>query len=282
MRGGWSGSSDHWRLRRLRDGRVVGWRATFRRAEKDGRFRGLEVDLVRAANGRTTILWEHWTLDASATHGSYEAGLFPAAPRRRVRLETIWDTDIELDNRNLSVKQRPLGPMGRTIESKSPAPDNYIPEGLLPLTCVLVARDRTEAQFKLILNHELPRKLRHGFSTVPRFIDVKIRYLAPPKGAVQGTAAAAEVTLGPAARPMDKYTHLYDETGKTLVVLRGRAVAESAATWPEVRREFPTAIVPLRMLAEVLKFPLPASLTAPAEPSPETPPSPAPEPTASR
>ena len=33
----WRGSSDHGRLRRLRDGRVVGWRATVRRAGGGGR-----------------------------------------------------------------------------------------------------------------------------------------------------------------------------------------------------------------------------------------------------
>ena len=270
------GTTDRWMLHRGPAGQIIGWRLQLIRAEKDGHFHGLDVSVLPSPTGSPKILWEEWRLDGSAKQGEYIAGRLESD---RVRRSRSPDTSIKLDNGYLTVQQRALG---HTIKSESSAPGNYIPEGMLSLVCLQVARNKTRGRFNFILNSELPQKLRGGYSTLPPFVDVRIQHLPRLKHQVQGAVAAAVATYATRedqGRLIHHFTHVFDNTGKTLAILldletgggRRHPLVSTwlAATRAEVQEKFPPAVEQLRRLGKELSFPLPQTVVGPPQPAPK-------------
>jgi hypothetical protein len=125
-----------WYLVQDASGRAVGYMVRLRKPD-DKDYSGLT--LTRMGNAQQG---ESWTLDAAATEGSYTATIGGRA---------VADTQITLHDGQVTVTQPWEGGTGR---ASSPAPENYIPEGLLWLVVAEVSRTAAEARFCFIYNPE--------------------------------------------------------------------------------------------------------------------------------
>jgi len=100
------------------------------------------------------LLLEQWTLSSDARRGAY------SGPTGTVEPST---TTILLENGKASVVQNTR----RGIKAaESPAPDNYIPEGMQRLVVQQVARSGKQAVFSGILNSEAIAAGRVRFATI--------------------------------------------------------------------------------------------------------------------
>ena len=239
----WRGFKQRWILRQdPASEKPSGWRCELIVAGDDGWFHGLDVER------NDKITWELWKLDKSATEGTYRAGGLLSVQRR---LRARDDTKIRMDRGVVTVWQR-LDI--QFVESQAPAPDNYLPEGMLPLVRRVVAIQKTHAKFKIILNQVLP----DPESGQPRFINVDMRCLPQPsKGATD-----IRISMSYGGRPAEAYkTYAFDEAGTWLGSYDGKhdRPSERTATYPEIRKAFPQAGAYLRTLIDELKFPIPES-----------------------
>jgi len=153
----------HWRLIHAADA-PVGWEATIRQVTDDGRFAGLRAIVVP---GVRTILGR-WTLNADATAGQYAGSAVSAKGERT-------DTASQLADGHVAVTQHHLG-----LTARSPAPDNYLPEGMMDLVVRRVAQTRADAQFASVFDE------RPNTAGYVEFGTVRVRYRG--RADVEGTA----------------------------------------------------------------------------------------------
>ena len=122
------------------DSKALGWEAHVRAGSDDGSFVGMNLHVI----GATSAI-ENWALNADATQGKYLA--VERAGRR-----ILAHTKITLADGQVNVLQ----PMHReppgTFKAASPAPANYLPEGMYELVISQVAAKGADAQFKLVFN----------------------------------------------------------------------------------------------------------------------------------
>jgi len=210
------------------DGRPVAWRAMARRRAQgaDLPFVGADV-LVRPGLYQAT---ETWALNADATAGSYSAAERVAGERLRV--------DIVLADGQVTVTQQ----QGMIIlRASSPAPRNYLPEGLMQTVAAAVAERRTAARFKLVFNERLNREgfVHFGWALVA--------------DAGQGPAGARKVRLATSRAGADSGV-IYEiaPDGRVAAIDTGDArwvrvgVEEVAAVFPDAPRRVQALLGPAR------------------------------------
>ena len=251
----WRGFKQRWFLRQdPTTEQPNGWRCEIILAGDDGSFHGLNVQRDQA------YTWERWKLNRSATEGTYHAGqVFSIQGRLRPRN----DTEIQMDHGIVTVRQR--GGL-QFVESQAPTPDNYVPEGMLPLVRRVVALKKTHAKVKVILN-QLPPDPNSG---QPRFVDFDMRCLPhPSKGATDIRVAAS---YGGQPLGEEGYaTYAFDEGGTLRAVYQDKHEhpSERIVKYPEIRKAFPKAGTYIRSVIDELdkiqklKFPIPESRKPP-------------------
>lgn len=231
-----------WYLRH-QGGAVLGWRLVLVIRQADGTFTGLEANLSRSLRSPATFEghWERWQLDNHATRGRYIAGSVRVGPRL---WELKQDTSIDLADGAVTVVQQDAKGLAR--RSTGPTDENYLPEGTILLAQRLIAKRRTNAQFRLIFNELLPRGTR------PRFETRTFRYLAEPSETVPGAVATVE---GESAltgfMPQEAY---FDEHGRLLQVITGKVRLTSAGLG-QIQRYFPDVLDYVRQIHSETGFP---------------------------
>lgn len=233
----WWDRSPHsqWFLIR-RNGEVIGWDVRLRLPLGDGGFEGLKLRIFRAQE-RSGGSWEYWQLNADATSGEYLSGDLAFGEGRLV---TSTNTSIVQEEGAIQTEQSSqVGPR----RSKAEVPENYIPEGTLPLVRRLVAEEGAEAAFRMVFNEQLPQGSRTTFGVV------RMNGRSPSEQErAQDAAYAVENVLITLDGSDSGETYLLDEQGRTvgIVAERIRIDAVSAA---EVAAEFPEAPDVVRTLA---------------------------------
>lgn len=127
-----------------KDGRQIGWRVSVRRRGAGGSHEGLRL----ISYGRSKH-WEHWVIDEKGREGRYIAGdlrVVRGSPHAR------WHPTVTITLSNGRVKMQQPG----NVRSEAPAPENYVPEGMLELACYVAGRRDAKAQFALIFNGDKP------------------------------------------------------------------------------------------------------------------------------
>jgi len=173
----------HWRLIHAADA-PVGWQATMRRRTDEGQFAGLKAVVVP---GGWSIL-ERWTLSADATAGQY-AGSATSAKGERA------DTSSQLADGHVAVTQHHFA-----LTARSPAPDNYLPEGMMDLAVRRVAQTRADAQFASVFDE------RPNTAGYVEFGTVRVRYC----GRAEADGAAVDVVEVSGVRGGTRYRVRYE------------------------------------------------------------------------
>jgi hypothetical protein len=131
-----SQESSRWYLVRDSAGRSVGYMVRARKPVEKGHS---GLTLMRMGNVQHG---ESWALDAAATQGSYTSTIGGRG---------VLDTQITLRDDQVTVSRPWEGGSGKAT---SPAPGNYIPEGLMPLIVAEVSRTAAETRFCFIYDPE--------------------------------------------------------------------------------------------------------------------------------
>jgi hypothetical protein len=135
-----------WYLRRGPDGKAVGWSTEQREPTDDG-YRGRRIARVGA-----TLYRETWAIDAAARTGRYSAdtSALIRSPGRPVPVpRRVRSTSIDLGDGRVEVRQEQPG---SAEAASAPAPENYIPEGLLKLAFHRTAARGRKVSFVTIVN----------------------------------------------------------------------------------------------------------------------------------
>ena len=151
-----------------RNGENVGWQAVLRKPTRDG-YGGLDIHAYVKNN---IVAWETWTLSNDLREGYYVAmGPSILVPG------LLATTKIVLKNGQVEVTETlhdlPRGPRtGRPTASqfgnqhqytsRTAVPENYLPEGSLPLVMRLVGERKVKASFKIVLNETPPLQAGNG------------------------------------------------------------------------------------------------------------------------
>ena len=218
----WGGQPQtDWYLIYSEDNTVIGWKASARTKTDDENFIGVDVEIVLQRHSSHEI----WTLNKDFTVGNYHADL-------RLANGKVTSTDISLNGGIVKVTQY-LGNLGRIITS-SPAPENYIPEGMIPLIMRQVAETQTDAIFEVVFNERLNRNNTVEFGTV------RFRY-----------AGLRRTQDGKTIRPVESLetghgdkvvaTSELDDAGKILLE-QGKKSRTQAVDEETVREKFPEAL----------------------------------------
>jgi hypothetical protein len=232
-----------------RDDNPVGWRVEMRLPQPEGGFEGLDAALYDI-RGRTRGQWEQWRLNADATTGEYRAGELRVTP---AGLSLPANTRIVLSEGRIGAQQQ-AGDSPMWLESGAAAPDNYVPEGTLPLVRHLVAETGRDASFRMVFNEQPPRQGKTTFGVVT----MERREL----GETDYPGAAARVLVSGIA---GEQTLLLDDRGELVAVLGGelRIVAVSRE---QVYAKFPQARQVAVLLTARLLGRVPQTDGAPAGP----------------
>lgn len=198
-----------------------GWRATVRQRTAEGNFRGWMVNLRAAPGGAASeTIVEAWVLNEAATQGSY-VGTVMEGPFEKLR------TEISLGNGEVQVRQGP------DAHARTPAPDNYIPEGASAIAVRQVAAERGQGQFKMIFD-QIPIDRRDV-----RFSTVRIRHAG--RGQTQAGAPTDLVRM--TYREWGKYEQTFelDQEGNLLSIEHHGGLRFERITQEELIRRFPDA-----------------------------------------
>jgi hypothetical protein len=131
-----SKESIRWYLMQDASNRPVGYTVTVRKPTGQGYSGAMLMRMGGAQQG------ESWALTAAANKGAYAATLGGRG---------MPDTQIVLGNGLVTVT-RPWA--GNQAQATTPAPGNYVPEGLMHLVAAEVSRSGTEARFCFTFNPE--------------------------------------------------------------------------------------------------------------------------------
>lgn len=223
------GLDAHWQAKTVRwyviraNGVPAGWRLLLRARRDDGGFEGIEF-IVSGNAPQRKVNWWHWSLNADATKGVYVAR---ALSRRKFgptfALFTDGRTVVTLGNGRIVIQQELES---GSFTSASGAPPTYMPEGLMTLAQALVAKNKSQATFKMTIDALRPS------GTEPHFVPVNIRYASP--GDVPGASSAVRVELG----GTDNVDMLYlDDRGEVVRIVT-RTTVEDVSDFDEVRAIF--------------------------------------------
>jgi len=155
-----------------RNGEPVGWRAVLRKPVGDS-FRGFDVH-VGAEGG---FAWESWTL-----RNDLRAGTYVAFGPSNTAQDHLAKTEVVLSHGQVTVSETLLAPSamvsrgGRSprtgrpsrlevverYTSRADVPDNYLPEGSLPLVARQVGQRKVDASFKIVINETPPLRSARG------------------------------------------------------------------------------------------------------------------------
>jgi len=209
---------------------VDGWRAVSHLVDSErGLHHGSNIT-TRVVGPKLVGSWQRWTLNEDATRCLYYAGdLAAEGGTFTFELTTI----SRFAEGHLSVSQKLLG---KIVHSDAPVPDNYVPEGLLPLLERLMVRRPEPANVQIALDGEQPKEGK------PQFFAVAFRQ-APnrvdPRLWARGTQAVQMTMPDVSAGPMQLV--FFDERGGLLARLgNGRketpmALAGQLARFPETQ-----------------------------------------------
>lgn len=227
---------------------ILGYRAEFRWPLAQGGFEGLSVVML-AAEREWPGLYEHWVLSPDATEGKYTAGRVHAAGR------LLQDTEIIMNGRVVQVAQRL--PKGTIIRSRSSVPENYLPEGTLPLAMQLVAQRKSNAYFKLIYNSDYPPVSQRGQVPQTRFGLANMEYAGvqevPDDGPVQ--AATVKLRKGSLGRE-EAAVYFIDQDGEVVLITTADD-RQRRLSLQQLLAIQPTAAQDIQMVARLLDIQLP-------------------------
>jgi hypothetical protein len=131
-------------------GQNVGWVINTRVITDEG-YRGTTT-LAQSMQGPAGMEYssKQWMLSSDAAKGSYRA----VTSSKNIISEMV---DIKIAGGQVTVAVRAIDPRLKlpvTIQARSPAPSNYIPEGLMDLMVCQIARTGRHAMFRMILNDQ--------------------------------------------------------------------------------------------------------------------------------
>ncbi|KPK86258.1 MAG: hypothetical protein AMJ81_01715 [Phycisphaerae bacterium SM23_33] len=212
----------HWYLAQ-KDKRIIGWRAAAAGRSQNGDFLGVDVDMQ---GRRQDPVCEQWRLNADATEGAYTALV-------RTPLGYRPDTDITLQRGSVKVVQHNL-PNYQRLQARSPAPENYLPEGLLEPVVRRVAAAGADAQFRLVFNDQ-PNP-----GGVVQYGSYRIRHLGRKTQSEGSWVDRVGVSAG-GPRSGHALTYELDEKGRLLLVSTHQGLRWTPASEVEVTRVFPRA-----------------------------------------
>jgi len=246
----WPGVKLEWFLRQSQ-GQVIGWRASIGFPRGDGWFDGMEVGVRPVQQNLLAGEWERWSLNENAAEGSYSAGSLVANALQLV--STKVDTRIKLEKGQVFLQQQAAQ---QVLASRSATPDDYLPEGMMAPARLMLARERTKANFTLIFNELAPTGDRVNFGTVT-MVSVNL-----DEELVRGAKWAVTAYFAQSRRSAE--TCFLDASGKVLAVIHHNMNTEDAtATQEEVTAAFPHAADLLRQLMVQVRL-RPPRQTAPA------------------
>ncbi len=240
----------YWYLLR-RNGEQYGWSVTYREGEEGG-FRGSYIEVSKTPQGVTMQSNSSWWLNNDATRGKY-IGESIEASRTRGLQAAGTRAEIELRDSKLHILQ---WINGRQYESGARAPENYIPEGLMPLMQALTARRKTEALFRFIQDGTRPS------GEYPSFSRLNLHYLGPPDEHPNRAVVEQTFSHGGASAPATTLT--LDREG---ILLQSRQKSNGVtfdrirSTPQEILKAFPSAQATVERLSRK---------TQPAEDPPPT------------
>ncbi len=216
---------------------VSGWMVAVRQQPGEGVYEGYTVGFPNSAHSSAEHFTENWRLNADATRGQYE-GTSQAGPII-TRL-----TIIALEPGQVTVRQGPRQP-----EARSAAPDNYIPEGALPLVIRQVVAEKADAQFKMVFDESPAAGQEVQFTTV------RIRYA----GEGEKTRGQPTYLARMSHREWGKQviTYQLDQAGQILSIRYGGGSTYRAVSQQALLGRFPDA---LARLQSVTGQPVPSSL----------------------
>lgn len=207
------------------DGKVVAGAVYRREPLPGGGFLGMEMQISadRAA-------YEVWALSSDAGAGVYAAGRTDAGILKQ-------DTGIVLKNGLVEARQTiRQGQQSATVDSSSPVPPNYLPEGTLRAGLHMVAQQRTDATFKLILNETPPQRV--GDEIVTRFWTIKATHDGEQTVKIQGK----DVKVSVVTQEMMESESVLWLTAQGEVVYKKEGQTETfAASQQELSKAFPAA-----------------------------------------
>ncbi|MGC9454968.1 MAG: hypothetical protein ACP5HU_08885 [Phycisphaerae bacterium] len=226
-----------WSLVR-RGGRTIGWQVQLRLPTDDGGFEGLTLRLLRGEAGSGGY-WEHWALNDSATAGEYRAGEIGISGDRTLT-----------SNRTLIVLSEGVVRAEQTIRfrvsSRAPAPENYAPEGTLPLLRRMAAEAGGEIAFRIVFNEQGPLGGRTSFGV--------FRMTARPPSEDERNEGAARVVDAVQVYidgSESEITYLLNEQGRTLSIIAGDTRTDGVEK-SEVVAVFPESMDTVRKLSASL------------------------------
>ena len=200
-------SSRQWYLLTNEKGEAVGYREAFRRRTHGG-FTGI----TRLVIGNDVHL-ENWQLSSDTAKGRYKAVSQTSAGG-------MDRTDINFDSHMVTVVKRAADMLGQVQQA---APDNYVPEGMLPLAIAEATKSGRATAFKVIDNEQaiVEGMLYYSLVTVS------------PNGPRE--ARVEYVRLG----DNNQAVYRFDDQGT--VIARdydGGNITEKLVSFPEIRKAF--------------------------------------------
>ena len=208
----WEGQTVRWYVTR-EDGKPTGWRLLLRARRNDGGFEGIDFGVWTAP--QHGVSWSHWSLNADATEALYVARVLSG--------RKFGKTIVKLGNGRIVIQQELES---GSFTSVAGAPQTYLPEGLMTLAQSLVARNKSQATFKITLDLLPPS------GTEPHFIPVNMRYALP--GNVPGASSAVRAELGGTGNEEMFYL---DDQGEVVRSV-AETMTEDIADFDEVRAIF--------------------------------------------
>ncbi len=223
-----------------KEGKVIGWKLTYRKPVPSGGFEGGIVVLhERHPTPPTYKASSQWTLSSDIRQGryvAYEISLRLAGAGFLRKQEVA--TQTELKDGQLSVRQKFDSIM---MNSSATAPENYLPEGTHFLALQQVARRKTRAIFTGIIDSERPEQ------TQPRFTRLIVEYVGPAEENPQLSVLRIEQKLTGRSFP-SRYCYL-DADGRLVKQTIG-AIEIRAVTRKEILAIYPHAEVQSNGLPE--------------------------------
>jgi len=214
-----------------RGGRNVGWQVRFRQPRPKGGFAGGEMRVELSATGPIRLT-SRWLLNDQASAGTYLSDVSVLSRSGTVLLRrAMYSARIHLEQSLLDVQQHIHG--GKYV-SQADEPAGYIPEGTMDVVLGLVARYKTTAKFRMILDSQPPEGDWTRFVVVELAYRDNIKPLSPGGSVVQVTIAK------------QKQLYFLDKTGLVEKQTSDQS-QELAVTRAKVLAEFPDAA---NMLAE--------------------------------
>ncbi len=208
----------------------IGWLVQYRKLRPDGSYEGGYMKIILSAQGPRRIT-SRWILNNEATHGVYvsdESVLGQVNTNLGVRMlkQPLVAARIEMNEGKLNVIQRIKG---ADFRSSADIPEGYVPEGTMDLVSYIVARRKTRAKFRMIVDS------LGSSENQTAFVTVDIQYSGMKPLSPEGLAVIVKIGNG-------EQLCFFDKTGK-LEKQVADEISEVAVSEAEVVLAFPDADV---------------------------------------